>query len=159
MAHYATMEAFVDKKDRQILRELQRDARLTNAELAERVHLSPSPCLRRVRNLESAGVISRYVAIADRKVAGYGLTAYVQITLSRHERDTVNAFEQRVRETPEILACHLMTGPFDYLLEIVVEGLEAYEALLRTKLHTVSGIATINTSIVYGTIKDTEELP
>lgn len=149
----------MDAKDRRILRELQRDGRLTNAELAERVNLSPSPCLRRVRNLESAGVIDRYVAIVDREAAGYPVTAFVQVTLARHDREVVEAFEQRVRETPQILTCHLMTGSSDYLLQIVVAGLDAYEDFMRQTLHTTPGIATINTSFVYGTVKDTVELP
>ena len=149
----------MDAKDRQILRELQRDGRLTNAELAERVNLSPSPCLRRVRNLESAGVIDRYVALVDREAAGYPVTAFVQVTLARHDRAVVEAFEARVRETPQILTCHLMTGSSDYLLQIVVAGLDAYEAFMRETLHETPGIATINTSFVYGTVKDTVELP
>jgi DNA-binding Lrp family transcriptional regulator len=149
----------MDAKDRRILRELQRDGRLTNAELAERVNLSPSPCLRRVRNLEKSGVIDRYVAIVDREAAGYPVTAFVQVTLARHDREVVEAFEQRVRETPQILTCHLMTGSSDYLLQIVVAGLDAYEAFMRDTLHTTPGIATINTSFVYGTVKDTVELP
>ena len=149
----------MDAKDRHILRELQRDGRLTNAELAERVNLSPSPCLRRVRNLEQAGVIDRYVAIVDREAAGYPVTAFVQVTLARHDREVVDGFEKRVRETPQILTCHLMTGSSDYLLQIVVAGLDAYEDFMRETLHTTLGIATINTSFVYGTVKDTVELP
>lgn len=149
----------MDRKDRQILRELQRDARLTNAELAERVNLSPSPCLRRVRNLEKAGVIERYVAIVDREAAGYPVTAFVQVTLARHEGDIVTGFEQRMRDTPEVLACHVMTGNSDYLLEIVVSGLAAYEDFMREVMHKTPGIGTINTSLVYGTVKNTHQLP
>ena len=149
----------MDGKDRQILRELQRDGRLTNAELADRVNLSPSPCLRRVRSLEKAGVIERYVALVDREAAGYPVTAFVQVTLARHDREVVDTFEQRVRETPQILSCHLLTGSSDYLLQIVVAGLDDYETFMRETLHTTPGIATINTSFVYGTVKDTVELP
>ncbi|MBY6014769.1 Lrp/AsnC family transcriptional regulator [Qipengyuania gaetbuli] len=149
----------MDGKDRQILRELQRDGRLTNAELADRVNLSPSPCLRRVRNLEKAGVIERYVALVDREAAGYPVTAFVQVTLARHDRVVVDTFEQRVRETPQILSCHLLTGSSDYLLQIVVAGLDDYEIFMRETLHTTPGIATINTSFVYGTVKDIVELP
>lgn len=149
----------MDGKDRQILRELQRDGRLTNAELADRVNLSPSPCLRRVKNLEKAGVIARYVALVDREAAGYPVTAFVQVTLARHDREVVDTFEQRVRETPQILSCHLLTGSSDYLLQIVVGGLDDYETFMRETLHTTPGIATINTSFVYGTVKDTVELP
>ncbi|WFL77540.1 Lrp/AsnC family transcriptional regulator [Altererythrobacter arenosus] len=149
----------MDKKDRQILRELQRNARLTNAELAERVHLSPSPCLRRVKNLEKAGVIERYVAVVNREAAGYPVTAFVQVTLAKHEGDIVKGFEQRMRDTPEVLACHVMTGNSDYLLEIVVSGLAAYEDFMREVMHKTPGIGTINTSLVYGTVKDTLQLP
>ncbi len=149
----------MDTKDRQILRELQRDGRLTNAELSERVNLSPSPCLRRVKNLEKAGVIDRYVAIVDREAAGFPVTAYVQVTLARHDREIVEGFERRVRETRQILSCHLLTGSSDYLLQIVVAGLDAYEEFMRDTLHTTPGIATINTSFVYGTVKETVELP
>lgn len=149
----------MDAKDRRILQELQRDGRLTNAELAERVNLSPSPCLRRVRKLEETGVIDRYAAIIDREAAGYPVTAFVQVTLARHDREVVDGFEMRVRETPQILTCHLMTGSSDYLLQIVVEGLHAYEEFMRGTLHKTPGIATINTSFVYGTVKDKVELP
>lgn len=149
----------MDAKDRQILRELQRDARLTNAELAERVNLSPSPCLRRVKNLEKAGVIERYVAVVNREAAGYPVTAYVHVTLSRHDREIIDGFERRMRDTPEVLACHLMTGGADYLLEIVVSGLGAYEDFMRDVMHKTTGIGTINTSLVYGTVKDSRTLP
>ena len=104
-------------------------------------------------------MIDRYAAIVDREAAGYPVTAFVQITLARHDREVVQAFEQRVHETPQILSCHLLTGSSDYLLQIVMPGLEAYEAFMRDTLHTTPGIATINTSFVYGTVKDTVELP
>ncbi len=149
----------MDAKDRQIMRELQRDARLTNAELAERVNLSPSPCLRRVKNLEKAGVIERYVAVVNRDAAGFPVTAYVQVTLARHEAHIVEGFEQRMRDTPEVLTCHLMTGGSDYLLEIVVSGLAAYEDFMREVMHKTPGIGTINTSFVYGTVKASHALP
>ena len=83
----------------------------------------------------------------------------MQVTLARHDREVVDTFEQRVRETPQILSCHLLTGSSDYLLQIVVAGLDDYETFMRETLHTTPGIATINTSFVYGTVKDTVELP
>lgn len=149
----------LDKTDRRIMRELQRDARLTNVELAERVYLSPSPCLRRVRLLEKAGVIDRYVAIVDRAAAGLSVTAYAQVTLARHDREVVEGFERKMRDTPEVLTCHLMTGAFDYLLQIVVADLASYERFMRESMQTIPGLSTINTSLVYGTVKDTAELP
>ena len=149
----------MDAIDRKILKELQRDARLTNAELAERVHLSPSPCLRRVRNLEKAGVIERYVAVIDRQAAGFPVTAFVQVTLAKHDREVVETFERRMRDTPEVLACHLMTGGSDYLLEVVVSGLSAYEGFMREIMQTTPGIGTINTSLVYGSVKQSYQLP
>ena len=99
------------------------------------------------------------LAIVDREAAGYPITAFVQVTLDRHDREVVEGFERRVRETPQILTCHLLTGSSDYMLQIVVAGLDAYEDFMRNTLHTTPGIATINTSLVYSTIKDTVELP
>lgn len=149
----------IDAKDRQIIRALQRDGRLTNLELSARVNLSPSPCLRRVRLLEEAGIISGYAAVVAPKAVGLAITAFIRVTLARHDRDAVARFEARVQEIEEILDCHLMTGEADYLLRVVVADLEAYEAFVRTRLHEIAGIAAIRTSIAYGTVKSTRVLP
>lgn len=149
----------IDAKDRQIIRELQRDGRLTNIELAERVNLSPSPCLRRVRLLEEAGVITSYSANVDPRAYGLTITAFIRVTLQRHEGDTVRRFEEYVQGIEEILDCHLLTGEADYLLRVMVPDLEAYETFVRTRLHAIGGISSMVTSIVYGTVKSSGVYP
>ena len=149
----------IDAKDRQIIRALQLDGRLSNLELAERVNLSPSPCLRRVRLLEEAGVIRGYAADVDPRAMGLRVPAFTRITLDRHDRDAVGRFEARVRAIDEILDCHLMTGEADYLLRVVVPDLDAYEGFVRDRLHAIPGIRSITTSLVYGTVKSARVYP
>lgn len=149
----------IDAKDIQIIRALQKNGRLTNLELAEQVNLSPSPCLRRVRQLEQAGVIRGYAADVDARAVGLQITAFIRITLQRHERDAVQVFEARVQEIDEILDCHLMTGEADYLLRVLVADLDAYEDFVRNRLHTIPCIASITTSFVYGTVKASHVMP
>lgn len=149
----------MDAKDRQIVRALQKDGRLTNQDLADRVALSPSPCLRRVRLLEERGIITGYAARVDAKAYGLAVTAFIRIALQRHEKDSVRLFEARVAEIDEILECHLMTGEADYLLKVMVADLDAYEAFVRNRLHAIPGIASINTSLAYGVVKDSKVFP
>ena len=149
----------MDEKDRQILNALQREGRLSNQDLSERVNLSPSPCLRRLRNLEDSGVIKGYTAIVDESAYGLPITAFVQIKLERHTEDTVKAFEHKVRNTENILDCYVMTGDSDYLLRVLVESLEGYERFVRTHLHSLDGIAGIQTSFAYGTVKRATKFP
>src|SRR5262245_55903707 len=149
----------IDAKDRQIISELQRNGRLTNLELAERVNLSPSPCLRRVRLLEEAGVITGYAADVDPRACGLHITAFIHITLARHGSDAESRFEERIRHIEDILDCHLLTGEADYLLKVVVADLDAYESFVRNELHAIPGISSITTSLVYGTVKSTRVLP
>lgn len=143
----------MDIKDQQIVRELQLNGRLTNNELADRVNLSPSPCLRRVRNLERAGVISGYTALVDQKAYGLPITAFIRIRLEHHNKGAVKVFETKISEIDEVLDCYLMTGDCDYLLRIIVESLEAYETFIREKIHEIPSIASIGTSFAYGTVK------
>lgn len=149
----------IDAKDRQILRALQTDGRLSNIDLAAQVNLSPSPCLRRVRLLEEAGIISNYAAVVDQRAIGLHITAFLRITLARHDREVVHAFEARVRDIDEIQDCHLMTGEADYLLRVVVANLDDYEAFVRGRLHTIPGIGSIRTSLAYSTVKHSRVLP
>ena len=149
----------LDAKDRQIVRELQRDGRLTNQDLAERVNLSPSPCLRRVRLLEERGVIVGYSADVDARACGFQITAFIRITLQRHDRDAVDSFEKRIRDVDEILDCYLLTGEADYLLRVIVADLNAYEDFVRHRLHGIPGISSITTNLVYGTIKSSRVFP
>lgn len=149
----------MDDKDRQIIRALQRDGRMSNQELAETVNLSPSPCLRRLRNLERSGVIRGYAARVDPKAYGLAITAFVRIRLERHDEATVRKFEREVDRMEEVQECHVMTGQTDYQLRVVVDSLEAYEKFIRARLQRVGGIGSIDTSFAYGTVKDSMVFP
>lgn len=143
----------MDRKDRQIIRELQGNARLTNQELSERVALSPSPCLRRVRALEAEGVIQGYTALVDEAAFGLPLTVFVRVSLASHDAKTVAAFERAVLESEPILECYLTTGGSDYMLKVLVASLAAYERFVRAHLHHLPGVASIDTSFAYGRVK------
>ncbi len=149
----------MDDKDQQILRVLQTDGRISNQDLAERVNLSPSPCLRRLRNLEERGVIRGYSADVDAKACGLPLTAYIRISLSPHSEETVRGFETRVQSLDEVMECHLLTGRSDYMLRVMVSGLDAYEHFIRHSLQPIPHIASIDSSFVYGTVKKTNVFP
>jgi len=149
----------MDEKDRRIIRALQRNGRMSNQDLAQAVSLSPSPCLRRVRLLEKAGVIQGYAARVDAKAYGLAITAFVRLRLERHDEATVEAFERAVGSMEEVLECHVMTGETDYQLRVVVESLDAYEQFIRGRLQRIGGIGSIDTSFAYGTVKDTEVFP
>lgn len=149
----------MDSKDRQIIRALQRNGRAANLEIAAEVNLSPSPCLRRLRLLEKNGAILGYRAVIDAKAYGLPVTVFVRITLEKHSAELVRHFETRIRALDEVLECHLMTGPSDYLLRVVVAGLDAYEDFIRNRIHPIGGIGSIDTSFVYGTIKNTGVFP
>jgi Lrp/AsnC family leucine-responsive transcriptional regulator len=149
----------MDEKDRRIIRALQRDGRLSNQDLAAEVNLSPSPCLRRLRNLERAGVIRGYAARVDAAACGLPITAFVRIRLERHDEATVRTFERELQRMEEVLECHVMTGQTDYQLRVVVASLDAYERFIRDRLHRVGGIGSIDTSFAYGTVKDSMVFP
>ena len=149
----------IDRTDYRILHQLQNNGRLTNLELAERVGLSPSPCLRRVRGLEESGIIRRYVAIVDAKAVGLPISAFINVSLRSQELDSLEAFQQRVASFPEIMECYLMTGSSDYLLRVVVPSLEAYERFLVDKLTRVPGISSIQTSFALKPVVSRTELP
>jgi Lrp/AsnC family leucine-responsive transcriptional regulator len=149
----------MDAKDRQIIRALQRNSRATNLEIAAEVNLSPSPCLRRIRLLEESGAILGYRAVADQRAYGLPVTVFIRIRLERHSDETVRHFESRIRALDEVLECHLMTGPADYLLRVVVAGLDTYEDFIRNRIHPIGGIASIDSSFVYGSVKNTGVFP
>lgn len=149
----------MDHKDRQIIRALQADGRMTNQDLADKVNLSPSPCLRRVRNLEAAGAIRGYAVEADAATYGLPITVFVRVRLERHNEEDVQHFERRILAIEEVLECHVLTGATDYQLRVVVADLEAYEDFIRTRIHPIGGIASIDTSFVYGTVKKTDVFP
>ena len=149
----------MDQKDRQIIRALQRNGRMTNQDLAAEVNLSPSPCLRRVRLLEKSGAIRGYSADANAEAYGLPVTVFVRISLERHNEETVRQFERNVSQVDEVLECFVMTGMSDYLLRVVVADLADYEKFVRKRLHAIAGIGSIDTSFVYGVVKKTSVFP
>lgn len=151
--------ANMDAKDRQIIRALQRDGRMNNQQLATEVNLSPSPCLRRLRLLEKSGAIRGFTLRADAKAYGLPITAFVRIRLERHGEEVVRLFERRIRDVDSVLECHILTGTADYQLRVVVADLEAYEEFIRHRIQTIPGVASIDTSFVYSTIKETGVYP
>ena len=149
----------LDPIDRRILGELQSNGRISNVDLAEAVGLSPSPCLRRVRDLESAGVIDRYAAIIDQNAAGRSLSVFVQVTLERQIETALDAFERSVSERPEVMECYLMTGDSDYLLRVVVADVSAYEVFLKDHLTRIPGVSAIKSSFALNRVKYETALP
>jgi len=149
----------MDRTDKRLIAALQQDGRMTNQALADQVGLSPSPCLRRVRILEERGLIAGYAALVDRDKAGLSITAFLRIKLTNHAPDTVAAFERAIQRLDEVLECHLTSGAEDYLLQVVVDSQSGYERFMRERLHPVPGIAAIETSFAFGTVKRTTALP
>ena len=136
-----------DDIDQRILRELQDDGRVANVTLADRVGLSPAPCLRRLRSLERAGIIRKYVTLIDGKTVGLGVTVFVQIRLDLQVEGRFEIFEQAVLQRSEILECYLMTGDADFLLRVVVPDVEAYERFLRDWLARVESVSGSNRAL------------
>lgn len=139
----------LDAIDRKILDALQRDGRLTNQELAEMVGLSPSPCLRRVKLLESRGILSGYVGLVDPAIIGLDIMAFVRVALERQDASGLDEFERLVVRWPEVLECYLMTGDADYQLRVVARSLADYEAFLRDKLTKIPGVSKIQSSFAF----------
>ena len=149
----------LDRTDRGLLAELQRDGRLTNRELAERVHLSESACLRRVRALEQAGVIDRYAAVVSQNKVGLPGNVFVSITLNRQDQTDLAAFEDAVKRVPEVMECYLMTGPQDYLLRVVVSDPSDFERVHSQHLTRLPGVARVQSSFALRTVRKSDELP
>ena len=149
----------LDRTDRPILAELQRDGRLSNRELAERVHLSESACLRRIRALEEAGVVDRYAAMVNQSKVGLPGNVFVSITLNRQEQADLAAFEAAVKRVPEVMECYLMTGQQDYLLRVVVSDPSDFERLHSQQLTRLPGVARVQSSFALRTVRKSTELP
>lgn len=149
-----------DKIDLSILRELQQDSSLTNQELADRVGLSASPCLRRVKALEESGVIDRSVTLLDQKKLGLKLTAFIQISMDRHTPERFEVFESLVESYPEVRSCNLVTGQSaDYLLEVVVEDMDKYQEFLLGRLTRIAGVTGVHSSFLLRRIINRTALP
>jgi Lrp/AsnC family leucine-responsive transcriptional regulator len=151
--------ADLDRTDLLLLAELQRDGRVPNAELAERVHLSPSACLRRVQRLERDGVIAGYRAQLDPERLGLGLQAFVRVQLRQHDPQTVEAFARSVNDWDEVVACNALTGDMDYLLQVLVRDLDHFSRFLLDRLLGQAGVADVNSSFVLRTVKPMRGLP
>lgn len=136
----------LDEIDHRILAELQSDGRMSNQDLSERVGLSPSPCLRRLRQLEAGGVIQRYVALVDPEAVGLGVTAFVRVRLDQQDDRHLAVFEQAVADFPEVMECYLMTGEADYQLRVLVGSLGDFEDFLRHRLTRIAGVAQVTSS-------------
>ena len=149
----------LDRTDRRILEQLQADGRLSNQELAERVLLSPSPCLRRVRALERSGVIQRYAALVDPLRVGLELLAYVSVKLEKRGKMPVDQFTRAVQSWPEVIACFSMTGEMDYLMRVQVEDLAHYSRFIMDKLLKQPGVIDIKSNFVLERVKETTALP
>lgn len=153
------MPTNLDTLDRAILRVLQQDGRIQNIALADKVGLSPSPCLRRVRLLEEAGVIDRYVTLLDASKVGMGLTVFVRVWLTGQDEETVNAFTAAILKLPQVVECHLMAGDCDFQLRVVAENLDSYRRFQMEHLGRISGVRNMKTEIPMQRIKQTSELP
>lgn len=149
----------LDAIDRKILALLQDDGRMSLATIAEKVGLSPSPCLRRVRLMEKAGIIARYVAVLNQREVGLPVSVFVSIKLESQREEALTKFGKAIARWPEVLECYLMTGPRDYLLRVVVADLSAYERFLKQKLTRLDGIASIESSFALEQVKYTNVLP
>ena len=152
-------EIQLDAFDRRIIQQLQRNGRISNVDLAKAVGLSPSPCLRRVRDLEDAGIIDRYVAILNQGSAGFSLSVFVQVTLERQVETALETFERIIAERPEVMEAYLMTGDSDYLLRIVVPDVSDYEVFLKDHLTRIPGVASIKSSFALNRVKYETALP
>ena len=151
--------AALDTIDRRILQVLQADAKVTNAELARRVGLSPSPCLARVRALERAGVIARHVTLLDPLKVGLGVSVFIQVSLEQQTERSLAAFQAAIAACPEVLECYLMTGDADYLLRVVVADVPALERFIVERLTKVRGVASIRSSFALKQVKYETALP
>src|SRR3974390_2976596 len=149
----------MDDIDRRILAVLQDDGRISLADPAPRVALSPSPCLRRMRRLERTGIIARYVAVLDQAKVGLPVSVFVSIKLESQRVEALERFRKAITKWPEVLECYLMTGQRDYLLRIVVADLAAYEQFLKQKLTRIDGVSSIESSFALEQTKYSHTLP
>jgi Lrp/AsnC family transcriptional regulator, leucine-responsive regulatory protein len=149
----------LDKRDVEILAELQRDSRQSVQQLAERVGLSTTPCWKRIKELEAAGVIRGYSALVDREQVGLQLCVLAEVNLTQHTEDTVRQFERAVAACPQIVSCYSTTGQADYLIKVLVEDIKSYEAFLHETAFRLPGVTHIRSSVVLKEVKAEIRLP
>jgi Lrp/AsnC family leucine-responsive transcriptional regulator len=148
----------IDELDKSILKILQEDARISNVELARRVNLSPPATHARVKRLEENGLVKQYVGLINRQEIGYDMLCFISVSLQLHELDKVTGFHEVIKEMPEVLECHHVTGEYDYLLKVVARNTEDLEDFLVHRLTPVPGVARIHTSLVLREVKSTTTL-
>lgn len=149
-----------DKYDRLILEIIQQQGRISNQELAEAINLSPSPCLRRVRQLEEAGFIDGYVALLDAKKLGLTLLSFMQISMDKHTPERFKHFETEIAKCSEVLECHLVTGQTaDYLLKVIIQDMDGFQHFLLNKLTPIDGVSGVQSSFVLKSPVNTRALP
>ena len=150
----------LDRYDYQILKLLQQDGRMSNQDLADQIGLSPSPCLRRVRALEEAGIIQSYHALIDAKQLGYTLMAIISIAMDKHTGERFETFDEQISAIPEVLECLLITGQTaDYQLKVIVKDLDHYQDLLLNRINRITGVTSVHTSFVLRKVVNTPHLP
>ena len=150
----------LDRYDRQMLEILQEDGRISNQDLADRIGLSPSPCLRRLRALEDAGIVTGYRALLNAKALGYSLMALIYISMDMHTPERFENFEQQIRQVSEVLECLLITGQdADYQLKVVVTDMDGYQALLLERITRIPGVTGVHSSFVLRRVIDKTALP
>ena len=150
----------LDKIDKQILQELQKNARISNIELADKVNLSPTPCARRVKQLEEAGIIKSHRTILDPEVLGLSLTAMVSITMDKHTTDRFEKFEETAAQLPEVMECYVVTGQdSDFLIKVLVKDMRHYEEFLLRRLTKIEGVTGVHSSFVLRQAINKHQLP
>ncbi|WP_018152633.1 Lrp/AsnC family transcriptional regulator [Leeia oryzae] len=157
MKNHASIE--LDRLDLRLLQEIQQDARLTTAELAERISLSASPCWRRLKRLEEEGVVEGYHARLNAEQLGWGVTAFVHIMMENHSAELCTQFEETVRHIPEVISCHNISGQYDFLLQIVARDLQSFGEFARKTIRSLPGIKEINSSFSLKEVKTGNALP
>ena len=156
---HLNMNSNINPVDLRILNELQKDGSLSNLELARRVHLSPSPCLARVKALEASGIIDRYVALVSAAALGLGLNVFINISLKTQSKQALADFEQRIAEHDEVMECYLMTGDSDYLIRVAVTDMAALERFILDQLTPIPGLEKIRTSFTLKQVRYKTALP
>ena len=149
----------LDKTDYKIIAELQNDGRLSNQELSDKIALSPSPCLRRVRQLEKSGVIKGYMAVVDQEACDLPIMAFITVRLDKQAENTIRIFEESIAELDEVMACYLMSGKSDYMLHVLSRSLNEYERFIRDRLTRIPGIGTLETNFAFGQVKHKRVFP
>ncbi|MCU4674246.1 Lrp/AsnC family transcriptional regulator [Catenovulum sp. 2E275] len=150
----------LDKYDKLILQTIQKQGRISNQELADAINLSPSPCLRRVRQLEEAGLIDGYVALVNARALGLTLLSFIQISMDKHTPERFDLFEKTIAELPQVLECHLITGQSaDYLLKVIVKDMDDFQDFLLNKLTRIEGVTGVHSSFVLKSPVKSSALP